>query len=102
MVLIAPLIRGGIGVGRGGEADLTVGGVKHGVVPFEESVSIDEVETFARVRAELHSTISTRKVSAMNAAHISNDQVVCTFLSADLAIQRAGEELCVWRQGVGL
>ena len=46
-------VGGGIGEGRGREADLGVGDVVNVVEPFEERVAVDEVEALARVRAEV-------------------------------------------------
>ena len=46
-------VGGGIGEGRGREADLSVGDVVNIVEPLEERVSVDEVETLARVRPEV-------------------------------------------------
>ena len=46
-------VGGGVGEGRGREADLSVGDVVNIVEPLEERVSVDEVETLARVRSEV-------------------------------------------------
>lgn len=47
------------GLRGGGESDTLVGGVEDGVVALEESVPVDEVETFTGVGAELKITDQT-------------------------------------------
>lgn len=74
-------VSGGVGEGGGGETDALVGGIEDGVETLEEGVAVDEVETLARVRAE-----------------VVDDEVDGAGGATDVGVQRAGEELSVGGQ----
>lgn len=72
------------GVGGGGETNTFVGVVEDAVETLEECVTVDEVETLARVRSE-----------------VTDNEVDAGVGSTDVAVERTRPDLGVGGQGVG-
>ena len=74
-----------VGVLRGGEANLALAAVVHGVEALEESVAVDEVETLAG-----------------RGANVGDDEVDRVVFAADNAVQRARPDLGVRGELIGV
>lgn len=77
------LVGGGSGVLGGGETNLAVGGIEHGVEALKESVTVDEVKTRSAVGPD-----------------VSNDEVDVATGTTDRAVERTGPDLGVSGESV--